>query len=73
MAGLREQDALLALGIVPVATTEWYGKHPGAIFPWAEEALGDAPKPEVLDFTDGSSSSASPACGRTSSSPSTRA
>jgi iron complex transport system substrate-binding protein len=53
VAGLREQDALLALGIVPVATTEWYGKHPGAIFPWAEEALGDAPKPEVLDYTDG--------------------
>jgi iron complex transport system substrate-binding protein len=53
VAGLREQDALLALGIVPVGTTEWYGKHPGAIFPWAEEALGDAPKPEVLDFTDG--------------------
>jgi iron complex transport system substrate-binding protein len=53
VAGLREQDALLALGVVPVATTEWYGKHPGAIFPWAEEALGDAPRPEVLDFTDG--------------------
>jgi iron complex transport system substrate-binding protein len=53
VAGLREQDALLALGIVPVATTEWYGKHPGAIFPWAEKALGDAPRPEVLDYTDG--------------------
>jgi iron complex transport system substrate-binding protein len=53
VAGLREQDSLLALGIVPVGTTEWYGEHPGAIFPWAEEALGDAPKPEVLDFTDG--------------------
>src|SRR5918997_4462349 len=53
VAGLREQDSLLALGIVPVGTTEWYGKHPGAIFPWAREALGDAPKPEVLDFTDG--------------------
>jgi iron-siderophore transport system substrate-binding protein len=53
VAGLREQDALLALGLVPVATTEWYGKHPGAIFPWAEAALGDAPKPEVLSFTDG--------------------
>jgi iron complex transport system substrate-binding protein len=53
VAGLREQDALLALGIVPVGTTEWYGEHPGAIFPWAEDALGDAPKPEVLDFTDG--------------------
>jgi iron-siderophore transport system substrate-binding protein len=53
VAGLREQDSLLALGIVPVATTEWYGEHPGAIFPWAEEALGDAPRPEVLSFTDG--------------------
>jgi iron complex transport system substrate-binding protein len=38
---------------VPVATTEWYGKHPGAIFPWAEKALADRPKPEVLSFTDG--------------------
>ena len=53
VAGLREQDALLALGVVPVGTTEWYGEHSGAIFPWAEEALGDAPRPEVLDFTDG--------------------
>jgi iron-siderophore transport system substrate-binding protein len=53
VAGLREQDSLLALGVVPVATTEWYGNHPGAIFPWAENALGDAPKPEVLSFTDG--------------------
>ncbi len=53
VAGLREQDSLLALGIVPVGTTEWYGEHPGAIFPWAEEALGDAPKPKVLNFTDG--------------------
>jgi iron complex transport system substrate-binding protein len=51
--GLREQDSLLALGIVPVGTTEWYGKHPGAIFPWAEDELGSAPKPTVLSFTDG--------------------
>src|SRR5918994_7461467 len=53
VAGLREQDSLLALGIVPAGTTEWYGNHPGAIFPWAEEALGEAKKPEVLSFTDG--------------------
>src|SRR4051812_7252109 len=45
VAGLREQDALLALGVVPVATTEWYGKHPGAIFPWARDELGDAKLP----------------------------
>jgi iron complex transport system substrate-binding protein len=53
VVGLREQDSLLALGVVPVGTTEWFGEHPGAIFPWAEEALGDAKKPEVLSFTDG--------------------
>lgn len=53
VAGLREQDALLALGVVPVATTEWYGEHPGAIFPWAKDELGDAPLPEVLSSTDG--------------------
>src|SRR4051794_18919196 len=48
VAGLREQDALLALGVVPVATTEWYNKHPGAIFPWAKDALGNAKVPTVL-------------------------
>jgi iron complex transport system substrate-binding protein len=50
LVGLVEQDTLLALGIVPVATTEWYGEHPGAIFPWAVDKLGDAPVPEVLSF-----------------------
>ena len=53
VVGLRDQDALLALGVVPVATTEWFGKHPGAIFPWATVALGNAPKPTVLTNTDG--------------------
>jgi iron complex transport system substrate-binding protein len=53
VVGLREQDALLALGVVPVATTEWYGKYPGAIFPWARDELGDANVPTVLDDTDG--------------------
>jgi hypothetical protein len=31
VVGLLEQDALLALGVVPVATTEWFGEHPGAV------------------------------------------
>jgi iron complex transport system substrate-binding protein len=53
VVGLREQDSLLALGIVPVATTEWYSEHPGAIFPWAKDELGDAPLPTVLHDTDG--------------------
>lgn len=38
-AGLIEQDALLALGIVPVGTSEWFGGYPGAIWPWAQDKL----------------------------------
>ncbi|MGN9845506.1 iron-siderophore ABC transporter substrate-binding protein [Nonomuraea sp. H19] len=49
--GLVEQDALLALGIVPVATTEWFGGHPGAIGPWAKDKLGSAAVPQVLKDT----------------------
>jgi iron complex transport system substrate-binding protein len=52
--GLVEQDVLLALGVAPVATTEWFGEQPGAIFPWAMdelEALG-APIPESLGTAD---------------------
>lgn len=48
--GLTDQDALLALGVVPVATREWYGQRPGAIFPWAEGKLAGAPLPEVLGY-----------------------
>jgi iron complex transport system substrate-binding protein len=53
VVGLVEQDALLALGVVPVATTEWFGGHPGAVWPWATDELGSAAKPEVLTNTDG--------------------
>jgi iron complex transport system substrate-binding protein len=53
VAGLVEQDSLLALGVVPVATTEWFGKHPGAIWPWAQDELGAAAEPVVLTNTDG--------------------
>ena len=53
VAGLREQDALLAMGVVPVATTEWFGDHPGGIFPWATDELGDAKPPLVLNQDDG--------------------
>ena len=48
LVGLTEQDALLALGEVPVATREWYGERPGAIFEWAQDKLGNAAVPEVL-------------------------
>ncbi|MFC7958354.1 iron-siderophore ABC transporter substrate-binding protein [Rhodococcoides kroppenstedtii] len=50
--GLTEQDTLLALGIVPVGVTEWYGDQPYATWPWAQDLLGDA-TPEVLSQVDG--------------------
>ena len=53
LVGLIEQDALLALGEVPVATTEWFGGHKGAIWPWAEDELGNGKYPTVLKDTDG--------------------
>lgn len=49
--GLTDQDALLALGVVPVATTEWLGGYPGAIGPWAKDKVGDAKMPQVLKDT----------------------
>lgn len=53
VTGLTEQDALLALGITPVATTEWFGEQPGAVWPWATDELGPNPAPTVLSNTDG--------------------
>jgi iron complex transport system substrate-binding protein len=46
--GLTEQDYVLALGVVPVGVREWFGEQPGALWPWAAEAAGGAPAPEVL-------------------------
>ncbi len=52
VVGLTEQDTVLALGRRPLATTEWYGRRPGAIWPWAREAMGPD-LPEVLSNADG--------------------
>lgn len=52
VVGFTEQDALLALGIAPIATTQWLGDAPYAVFPWAADKLGDA-KPTVLESTEG--------------------
>ncbi|MFI1016712.1 iron-siderophore ABC transporter substrate-binding protein [Streptomyces sp. NPDC020965] len=49
--GLTDQDAVLALGKVPVGTTEWIGGYPGAVGPWAKDKLGDAKPPTVLKDT----------------------
>jgi iron complex transport system substrate-binding protein len=50
--GLTEHDAVLALGMKPVAVTEWFGERPYATWPWAQDELGDA-RPEVLSIADG--------------------
>ncbi|KUI22439.1 iron ABC transporter substrate-binding protein [Mycobacterium sp. GA-1285] len=51
-AGLTEQDDLLALGVVPVAVTDWFGGEPFAVWPWARPKLGSA-QPAVLSLADG--------------------
>ncbi|MGH8908248.1 MAG: ABC transporter substrate-binding protein, partial [Egibacteraceae bacterium] len=53
VVGQTDQEPLLALGVVPVATAKYVADHPGAIHPWARGELGDAPIPEVLDFAGG--------------------
>lgn len=53
VVGLQEQDTLIALGIVPVGVTYWFGDE-SAINPWATAALPEgAELPEVLDATNG--------------------
>jgi iron complex transport system substrate-binding protein len=49
--GLTDQDSVLALGVVPIGATEWFGGHPGAIWPWAKPALGAAKPPEIVGDT----------------------
>ncbi|MEI5675914.1 MULTISPECIES: iron-siderophore ABC transporter substrate-binding protein [Nocardioides] len=52
--GLMDQDSLLALGIVPVGVTYWFGDEKlQGIYPWAEEAFGDAELPLLLKDADG--------------------
>ncbi len=51
-AGLTGGDYLLAVGVVPVAVTNWFGDQPSAVWPWAQPKLGDA-KPVVLDLDNG--------------------
>lgn len=51
-AGFTGQDDLLALGVVPVAITDWFGDEPFAVWPWARAKLGSA-QPVVLNIYDG--------------------
>lgn len=51
-AGYTEQDDLLALGVVPIAVTNWFGDQPFAVWPWAQPKLGTA-QPVVLNLDNG--------------------
>jgi iron complex transport system substrate-binding protein len=51
-AGFTEQDDLLAVGVVPIAVTNWWGDQPFGVWPWALPKLGDA-RPDVLSLADG--------------------
>ena len=51
-AGFTGQDDLLALGVVPVAVTNWFGDQPFGVWPWATAKLGNA-KPVVLNLDNG--------------------
>jgi len=51
-AGLTEQDDLLAVGVVPIAVTNWFGDQPSGVWPWARPKLGDA-KPAALTLDNG--------------------
>ncbi|MCV7429132.1 ABC transporter substrate-binding protein [Mycobacterium montefiorense] len=51
-AGYTEQDDLLAVGIVPIAVTNWFGDQPFAVWPWAQPKLGGA-QPVVLNLDSG--------------------
>jgi iron complex transport system substrate-binding protein len=51
-AGLTEQDDLLAVGVAPIAVTDWFGGEPFGVWPWAQPKLGGA-QPVVLTLADG--------------------
>ena len=51
-AGYTEQDDLLAVGVVPIAVTNWWGEQPFAVWPWAQPKLGTA-QPVVLNLDNG--------------------
>jgi iron complex transport system substrate-binding protein len=51
-AGFTEQDGLLAVGVIPIAVTNWWGDQPFAVWPWAQGRLA-AVQPVVLSLDNG--------------------
>lgn len=51
--GYTDHDILLALNVVPVGLRDWFGDYPLGVWPWAQQALGDATPTKLageLDF-----------------------
>ncbi|WP_320671917.1 iron-siderophore ABC transporter substrate-binding protein [Patulibacter defluvii] len=48
--GFGEQDAVLALGIVPLGARDWYGEQPFGSFPWERDRWGGR-LPQVVGDT----------------------
>ncbi|BDE11933.1 iron ABC transporter substrate-binding protein [Mycobacterium kiyosense] len=51
-AGYTEQDDLLAVGVVPIAVTNWFGDQPFGVWPWAQPKLAAA-QPVLLNLENG--------------------
>ncbi len=50
--GYTDQDPILALGVKPIAIRYWFGDTEDQVWPWAEEALGDA-EPAIMNMPFG--------------------
>lgn len=49
--GLSDQDAVLALGAVPVGAVDWFKERPYGMWPWTKELWGSTP-PEIVGERD---------------------
>jgi iron complex transport system substrate-binding protein len=49
--GLSDQDVVLALGVKPVGSIDWFKERPYGQWPWTKELWGDQP-PEIVGERD---------------------
>lgn len=49
--GLSDQDVVLALGVKPVGSIDWFKERPYGQWPWAKDLWGDQP-PEIVGERD---------------------
>lgn len=49
--GLSDQDAVLALGTVPVGAIDWFKERPYGLWPWTKELWGDT-QPTIVGERD---------------------